>query len=823
MNAYPLTHDRWIAIPRPWAPGTADGALFYFPQPATSVFKRRSITVGLALIALIAGAVLTVFKAPASQADSLFDPLLHAFCGETEAFNYQAQRSGPLAALGIGQPWIESSGYADGKTASSFRHTASELFGSSTPAWTVYRGFTGNPSGEGRISTDDAAAANGGSDPRKDAYECAPVLTQGSTAMANFTFSLAGIVTTTTTWLYTKALDASFLDALSDGAVTLVSGKGSVTGLKDALYLPWLVVIAFSSSIYLLFLGFRRKFSQVWSNLIWLAGASIVGSVLIFNPALLPGISNEVLTLFTTSLSNATTGIVTGKGAAADSICTVPAQGLSAPSGATKVSSATQRNIRSTECSMWAVFVYAPWVSGQFGDSVADAAKTQVSSGLDTKVSFGGGAKTTGDLALAQLWNQTLTPLDTGTTRPEAKAAAWFGLADEVMVNQPQMVSAWSGKDTINRLSISTLALIAALAGCAVIVVLAGSILAFKVGAILLVAVSPVFLLLGAHAGFGRGIALKWLSMLAGFYLKSAVASALIAVVMLFYAVITQQQAAGALNYGVALLVLVLVSFTTLAYRQQVMTALGDLHLPGQAHDGGLESGSRTVKRVGAAGIGVAAGAAGATGHALGAAKAAGSAANAAGAAGGATRAQRSISAFKAAGSAGGKAAAKGAVAGGKRGYRHGEVSAKGATASGRSGHHAAGAHRRQEARDTWGQQREQRQQENQAAEAQRNRRREDNTAFALEALGNDDARMRAREAGRARVRTADYRRWWAEHGHEDPATSWHHERFRNLYGFEAPDADYFDFPGYGLNILTGPGAALRNHYAPRPRQEEEA
>ena len=96
------------------------------------------------------------------------------------------------------------------------------------------------------------------------------------------------------------------------------------------------------------------------------------------------------------------------------------------------------------------------------------------------------------------------------------------------------------------------------------IFLVAVSLLALKVGFLLLLILAPVFLLIGVHPGSGRIIAMRWVEMLVGTLLRQAVLALVLGVLVYGYALIISM----AMPWGMQVMFMALLTIAVFFYRR---------------------------------------------------------------------------------------------------------------------------------------------------------------------------------------------------------------------------------------------------------------
>ena len=135
----------------------------------------------------------------------------------------------------------------------------------------------------------------------------------------------------------------------------------------------------------------------------------------------------------------------------------------------------------------------------------------------------------------------------------------------------------WTGDDIGARINIAFSALVASLLAGTLVMVISFASIVLALGMLMLIMFAPLFLLIGAHPGAGRGIALKWLEMLLGTVVKRIVLGFLLAILIGFYQIILS---AGLAWFSQIALILA-VGIGALMYRKPMLEAMNVINLGG--------------------------------------------------------------------------------------------------------------------------------------------------------------------------------------------------------------------------------------------------
>lgn len=735
------------------APEEAPKSRFSLPALRKGGLRRGLVTFVAALLAMVIGLGGVAQTASTQRAEAgFFDDMVNGFtsifenmfCGD-EAYYYEAG-SHQSVASGIGLPMIHKDKVQPNKIA-----TAYEKYGLSGTTFSVYRGTESGISRSEAAGIDRSGAQNLDDDDPRMQNGCMVPMPMVESIAANTIFTMTKIVTGLAIWFYGLAFQPEWMEELSNAVETVIVGTSQGNGLRDVLYFPYLNLMILLGALYLGWVGLVKRASmQAANSALWMVGAVLTGSLLMFNPSFLPDMANRIVGSVESAILSGTAGVALG--AASDNnennFCYVPSAGVSE----------RDLTIRQMECSLWATFVYAPWVTGQFGVDVAEANEIAKGSGNELNVQIG--SRTFKEnIALYQLDAQSkdFTVLNDDAAVAD-KADQWFHVADYLAENSPSYFDTWEGGNG-ERIGITVLSLVSAGAGLVAIIVTSLSMIVYGLMMIMLIFVSVLFLLVGAHPGMGRGISLRWAEMMVSTILKRIMAAAILGIMLAFYAVVLN----AGMGFALTMITIIALSIAGLGFRKNITDVFSQVSFGGTQSglEGGVSSGTH---RVGAT-LGMAL-MSGTSAIATGGAVRAGMAAAAA-------RPGRSAAGNLAAGIAGGvktlgSATARGAKAGAMSGRMSGAAALMGVQSSREAIMDATQKYERK---------RQERSQEHNQKWNEQN---------------PETAANKKRETER---RIAKYASDYAKNK-DNP--EWH-KAFKDAYGFEAPDPEKQNFPGYGV------------------------
>lgn len=750
------------------------------------------------LCVLLMAMLFSVSRAESARANWFGDAIESVFCTDPTFFaDSQSSLAGGVAALSPTASMLASttsSLWGGDPDFANSEHTAYEKYGMAGANWSIYVGGYSKSAVESNSTR--PKVTNEDTDPRTHRVSCFPIGQVATGYMANAAFGVTKALTQVSTWLLSQTYDPTWLNNINEKIAEVISGPGGNGGLKDALYFPFLALVVFLGALYLGWIGLvKKKSMEAGTSALWMFSVVLVGSLMVFNPSLLPSIANSIVQQVSEALLVGSAGATN---ADSGTMCSLTAGKGESPDAA------STRITREISCSMWEVFVYTPWVVGQYGvpaTQVDAAVYGADATSLAPRVSLGGG-KTVQGLAISQLDAQVVSPDEAAQGQAQANLAnqtRWDLASDDVLMrDNAGVATTWRGMSAavgMDRIQVATASTFAAGGGLMIIAVLTVSMLAYGLGLSILTFFSVFFLLIGAHPGIGRRLALRWAEMYVGTVFKRLATAAMLGMVLTFYSVVLQ---GSTTDWMGSVLAIIALSVAVMMYRKTIMNVVGDVNFGGSGISGdeAKEAGQRVKGIAGGAILGGAASLAGAGGVAA--------AVSAGGKAAGLSKVQRVTKAA----TAGAKTTAKGMGRGAVRGA-YGRKSGMGnimavRDASSRANSEAsqargANGHREDEARRA-------------AQQAEREAQQDTPTAYAAEQDRRDNAAKRYER---------EYRRYGQN---EDWA-----DRFSRTYGHAPVDASKFRFEGYGrtnADMKADPTLRpqpIRNEGGPESRREQQA
>lgn len=533
--------------------------------------KKTIILFMLTLMTLSGIIVSTTSAATSASANPLTDWLDRTFCGPTAYFNSPIQSTGGLTALGFSPIDVSFA-----KKNKNTPQTAYERYGMSGTTWTVYRGEKDLEDQNGKNRPSLGKAAEDARVATRDKQGCVPIISLISTSIANNIFEYTKMATGVGAWIMSKAYDVSFAETLQEAAINLIDGKDGNKGLRDTIFFNFFTLMIFLGAIYLFYQGvIKREGIGASQSLIWMIAASITTSVLMFNPGLLPSISDSLLNTVNKQIMLAVNSSAAETDA--EALCYLP------DSAKADSKDASEIVMRTASCTFWETFVFVPWSIGQFGDTPYIIGNDfNGKSGTEAPgVKFNG--RTINNWAVYQVDNQSITLSETFSAEVGAnlmrKQQNWYKIVDAIGApgGAQDYMNTWSGSDGGSRITVAATSLVGATAGIVVVVIVGFSIIINRIMQQILIFFSTIFFLFGVHPGFGRRMALKWCELYVGALLKIIVLSFLLSMILAFFgAVISSTN-----NWAINTLVIIALSIAALGFRKELVNMMGQVNFGG--------------------------------------------------------------------------------------------------------------------------------------------------------------------------------------------------------------------------------------------------
>lgn len=393
------------------------------------------------------------------------------------------------------------------------------------------------------------------------------------------------------------------------------SGDGGLIGtLTSSIYMPLLVIAVTITAFWIGYKGLvQRKLREAMFGAIWVCLSVIFGLALLLNPALLAkapmAVSNSVASCVIGSFSgqncmdgsSGTASLQTDSfSTSSDKICRSLAPGAA-------LDAQMSMTVNSLSCTIWKAFVLEPYAQGAFGtsfgnlDTVADTPTKKViqKAGLDPETfcvnlgsseslaSFSGKRavfdRDSGkvcNLLAYQMFLQTNSST-TGSVTPASDKIdpRWYNVV-VTAANDEGLWAQWapSMTNSMHKVSTGILASVTGLIGGFVLVVIAFFALVYYLTSVILMAFSPLFLLMGVHPGRGKKILLGWLEKVVSNILKYLASAMFLIVSVSFYAAILGAASSPPLTF----LFVIIVSGALYMYRKEIVDLIGKASMGGE-------------------------------------------------------------------------------------------------------------------------------------------------------------------------------------------------------------------------------------------------
>jgi hypothetical protein len=334
-----------------------------------------------------------------------------------------------------------------------------------------------------------------------------------------------------------------------------------ITSLGGAIYFPYLAVVVILAAIWLAWQGLiRKRGTRTIEGTIWMVAACAAAIFLIGKPADVTGLGRGV----SDGISEALNVAFAKLPSPGPSSCVPIQKGdpQAEPASYSYTSGSTVVDQNADE--LWDVLVCKPWLVGEFGTS--------------EYAPPGAPPTVVNKYGRSLLWAQAIAVNEKATPALiQAKQAAYAGIASSIQANDPASYPLFQGKQWTTRLEVAFAALFAAVVAGFLVLLISVTLILLKLGFLLLLIVGPFFLLIGAHPGFGRVVALRWVELLIGVLLKQAAVALVLSVLLYCYALIMGTSDA-VLPWALKILMIALVTVAAFIYRkpfQHLFSAVG--------------------------------------------------------------------------------------------------------------------------------------------------------------------------------------------------------------------------------------------------------
>jgi hypothetical protein len=385
--------------------------------------------------------------------------------------------------------------------------------------------------------------------------QCSDMTSLIGNNVAGMVFDAAKSIDRVTITVYQSAAGEGILSWLQRVTDTLI------TSLGHAIYFPYLAVVVILAAIWLAWQGLiRKRATRTIEGTVWMVAACAAAIFLIGKPADVTGIGRGVSDGISQALNVAFAKLPSPGPASCVPIQQRDPQVQPASYSYTAGSTVVDQNADE----LWTVLVCKPWLVGEFGTSVYSTG-----AGKPTVVNTYG---------RSLLWAQAIAVDEKATPAlVQAKQDAFAGIASSIQASDPAIYPLFQGKQWTTRLEVAFAALFAAVVAGVLVLLISVTLILLKLSFLLLLIVGPFFLLIGAHPGFGRVVALRWVELLIGVLLKQAAIALVLSVLLYCYALIMGTTDA-VLPWALKILMIALVTVAAFIYRkpfQHLFSAVG--------------------------------------------------------------------------------------------------------------------------------------------------------------------------------------------------------------------------------------------------------
>jgi len=385
--------------------------------------------------------------------------------------------------------------------------------------------------------------------------QCSDMTSLIGNNVAGMVFDAAKSIDRVTITVYQSAAGEGIVGWLQRVTDTLI------TSLGRAIYFPYLSIVVILAAIWLAWQGLiRKRATRTIEGTVWMICACAAAIFLIGAPAEVTGAGKGL----TDGISQALNAAFAKLPSPGPSGCVPVQKGDPEVKPAVYSYTAGSTVVDQNADELWSVLVCKPWLVGEFGTSVYRTGK-----GNPTVVNTYG---------RSLLWAQAIAADEKATPALiQAKQSAFQGIASSIQTSDPAIYPIFQGKEWTTRLEVAFAALLAALVAGVLVLLISVTLILLKLSFLLLLIVGPFFLLIGAHPGFGRIVALRWVEMLIGVLLKQAAVALVLSVLLYCYALIMGTSDA-VLPWALKILMIALVTVAAFIYRkpfQHLFSAVG--------------------------------------------------------------------------------------------------------------------------------------------------------------------------------------------------------------------------------------------------------
>ncbi|MBR8740458.1 type IV secretion system protein [Nocardiopsis sp. MG754419] len=372
---------------------------------------------------------------------------------------------------------------------------------------------------------------------------CVDGIANGAQAtLANSAWDLSKTINQSTITVYQAATSDGLLASFTETVESVV------IALREGVWRPLIPTIVILGAIWLGWFGLiRKRMTLTIESTIWMVAATTLGMWILINPAQVMGLGSSLVNSGTQLVTSVVGQVPYGGGSG-----TCPA-GAEPPERA-DWESESDFQVRRNADMMWSSLVCQPWVAGQFG-SGSLAEDVAIDHSMDLIAAQG-----VSRIEQQQILDEELDAASLFTEKQEAYQA----ISSDIESTYPSVYPVFSGEDQASRIGVATLALFASLFAGGLILAGSVALIVLKIGFMLLFMLSPIFLLIGIHPGYGRMVLLRWVELMVGFLLKQIFVVLLIALLVMSYGIVMSTS----LGWGLQMILLALFTLALFIYRK---------------------------------------------------------------------------------------------------------------------------------------------------------------------------------------------------------------------------------------------------------------
>ncbi len=372
---------------------------------------------------------------------------------------------------------------------------------------------------------------------------CVDGISNGAQAtLANTVWDLSKTINQSTITVYQAATSDGLLASFNE-LVTNV-----VVTLREGIWRPLIPTVVILGAVWLGWYGLiRKRVTLTIESAVWMVAATALGMWILVNPAQVMGLASGLVNSGTQLVTSTVGQVPYGGGSGA---CPAGAQ---APERA-DWESESDFQVRRNADMLWSSLVCQPWVAGQFGnDSTGqNAARRHAEEIIAAQ-------------GISRIEQQQIADGEVDANELiAAKQDSYEEIAVRMESSYPSVYPLFSGQDQGSRLGVATLALFAAIFAGGLILAGSVALIVLKIAFILLFLLSPIFLLIGIHPGYGRMVLLRWVELMVGFLLKQIFVVLLIALLVMCYGLVMS----STLGWGLQMILLALFTLALFIYRK---------------------------------------------------------------------------------------------------------------------------------------------------------------------------------------------------------------------------------------------------------------